>query len=143
MSMSSARSFPAMLTVNYRTELPLGGYARWAAARTNVTSLTADLDGDGYANLFEYALGLDPAVPTSGALPLIVNPATLELTYQRPAAVVDVSYQVEWAATPAGPWSATGLSQQILTDDGATRTIRATLPKGAAAQRFVRLKVIR
>ena len=135
--------FPATLTVNYRTELPLGGYARWAVAHTNVTSLTADLDGDGYANLFEYALGLDPAVPTSGALPLIVNPTTLELTYQRPAAVVDVSYQVEWAATPAGPWSATGLSQQILTDDGATRTIRATLPKGATAQRFVRLKVIR
>ena len=33
------------------------------------------------------------------------------------------------------------ITQQILADDGVTRTIRATLPKGIGTQRFVRLKV--
>lgn len=132
---------PATLTVNYRTELPLGSYARWAAARTNFTSLIADLDGDGYANLMEYALGLDPAVPDQGATPLVIAGNLLHFTYSRPTAVTDVSYQVEWAATLGSTWSSAGLIQQILSEDGFTRTIRATLPKGATGQRFVRLKV--
>ncbi len=132
---------PATLTVNYRPELPLGSYARWAAARTNVTSLTADLDGDGYNNLFEYATGLDPAVPNHGALPLVVDASSLQLTYTRPVAVTDVSYQVEWADTLGATWSGTGVIQQILSDNGVTRTIRATMPKGVGTQRFVRLKV--
>jgi hypothetical protein len=133
--------FPATLTVNYRTEFPLGSYARWAASRTNVTALTADLDGDGYANLFEYALGLDPATPNSGALPLTIETAALQFIYNRPAAVTDVSYQIEWATTLGAMWSPTGVTQQILSDNGVTRTIRATVPKGVNAQRFVRLKV--
>ena len=40
-------------TLNYRTERPLGSYARWAAARGNVSDPTADLDSDGYNNFFE------------------------------------------------------------------------------------------
>ena len=55
--------------------------------------------------------------------------------------VTDVSYQVEWAGTISSAWSSAGVTQQILGDDGVTRTIRATLPIGATGQRFVRLKV--
>ncbi len=66
---------------------------------------------------------------------------SLHFTYRRPVAVTDVNYQVEWAATLASAWSSAGVTQQILTDDGVTRTIRAALPKGANSQRFVRLKV--
>jgi len=135
-----AGGVPATLTVNYRTELPFGSYVRWAATRTNVTSLTADLDGDGYENLFEYALGLDPAAPDDGVLRLVVHATSLEFTYTRPVAVVDVDYQVEWAAILGSPWTSAGVRQQILADDGITRTIRVTIPKGAIGQRFVRLK---
>ena len=133
---------PATLTVIYTTELPLGSYARWAAARANVNSPTADLDGDGYDNLFEYAVGLDPAVPDHGALSLVLDNASLYLTYARSVDVTDVSYQVEWAGTIDSVWSSTGVSQQILSDNGVIRTIRVTLPKGATGQRFVRLKVV-
>ena len=132
---------PATLTVNYRFELPLGSYACWAAARTNVNSLTADLDGDSYNNLFEYATGLDPAVPNHGATPLASDHASLYFTYTHAVAVTDVSYQVEWTDTLGSAWSSTGVMRQILSDDGVHRTIRAVLPKGATGQRFVRLKI--
>ncbi len=135
---------PATLTVNYWREIPLGSYDHWAAAHTNVTSLTADLDDDGYDNLFEYSLGLDPAVPDRGATPLTVNAASLYLIYIRPASVTDVSYQVEWANTiDAAMWSSAGVTQQIVSDDGVRRTIRAVIPKGPGTQRFVRLKASR
>ncbi len=135
---------PATCTVNYWPELPVGSYERWAAAHTNVTSLTADFDGDGYNNLFEYALDLDPAVPNQSATPLTIDNASLYLTYVRPASVTDVSYQIEWANTiDATTWSSMGVTQQIVSDDGTRRVIRATVPKSAGAQRFVRLKVSR
>lgn len=135
---------PATLTVNYWPELPLASYGHWAAARSNVNSPTADLDGDGYNNLFEYAAGLDPAVPEHNAIPLVVNGASLHLTYTRAAAVTDVTWRVEWANTiDATTWSTAGVTQQIISDDGSRRTIRAIIPKGATGSRFVRLKVIR
>jgi hypothetical protein len=134
---------PATLAVSYTTEIPLGTYARWATAHTNVDSLTADLDGDGYNNLFEYALGLDPGVPDYAATPLVINGSSLELTYTRPVSVTDISYQVEWADDIDGIWSSTGVTQQLISDDGVRRTFRAMIPKGASGHRFVRLKVAR
>jgi hypothetical protein len=92
----------------------------------------------------EYALGLDPAVPDHNATPLAINGAWLELTYVRPAGVTDVSYQVEWAdSVDALTWSKASVTQQIVSDDGTNRVIRATVPKGPGARRFVRLKVSR
>ncbi|MDB6033180.1 MAG: hypothetical protein JWM16_3518 [Verrucomicrobiales bacterium] len=133
---------PATLTINYWREIPLGTYARWATAHPSATSLIADPDGDGYKNLLEYALGLDPAVPDQGATPLTSDSTSLYLTYTRPTAITDVSYQVEWASTIASAnWSTAGVTQQIINDDDVRRTIRATLPKPITGQRFVRLKV--
>ena len=134
---------PATLTVTYTTELPIGSYERWAAARPVVTSPEGNPDGDNYANLMEFALGLDPSVPNQGVTPLQVEATTLTFTYARPNAVTDVTYQVEWSASLDAPvWSTTGVTQQILGDNGVTRTLRATLPRGATGQRFVRLKVV-
>jgi hypothetical protein len=134
---------PATLTVNYWPELPLGSYLRWAGSHTNIGSITADLDGDGYNNLFEYALSLDPAVADHDATPLVVDATSLYLTYVQPAVINDVTYQVEWADALDGAWSSAGVTRQILSDDGTRRTIRATAPKGATDQRFVRLKITR
>ena len=72
----------------------------------------------------------------------VVGSTFLELTYQRPANVTDVSYEVQWSDNiDAGAWSSTGVTQQIMSDNGVTRTIRALIPKGATSHRFVRLKV--
>jgi hypothetical protein len=133
---------PATLMLSYSPVIPVGTYARWADLRTNVTSPTADLDGDGYDNLFEYGLGLDPAVPTHGAMLPNLNAGSFEFTYLRPAGVTDVSYQVEWADDiNAASWNSIGVTQQILSDDGTHRTIRAFVPKGSGSRRFLRLKV--
>lgn len=134
---------PATFNVNYWKEIPAGTYARWAA-QTNAGSPGEDLDGDRYDNLLEYGLGLDPLVPDRAATPLIVNGGFLEFTYSRPAAVTDLSYQVQWAdQVDATVWSSTGVIQTILSDDGTHRIIRAMIPRGAGTQRFVRLKLTR
>lgn len=132
---------PATLTVNYRLEAPLGAYDRWAAGQTPTRFPMADDDGDGYVNLMEYALGLNPDAPERGALALRGDATTLELIYSRPVLASDVGYAVEWADSLNGPWSSAGVAQEIIADNGVTRRIRATLPKGPGAQRFVRLKV--
>jgi hypothetical protein len=132
-----------VLTINYRLELPLGSYARWAAAYTNAAFPMEDPDGDGYENLVEYALALHPAVAERGALQLSVDATSLHFTYTRPVAVTDVSYQVEWAVTLGSTWHSAGVTQRILSDNGAIRTLGVTIPKGITSQRFVRLKVAR
>jgi hypothetical protein len=135
---------PATLTVNYWPELPVGSYDRWAASHPNSSAPDENPDGDNYKNLLEFALGLDPSLPEHGATPLTFDNSSLYLTYTRPSAVTDVSYRVEWANTVDSTiWITTGVTQQIISDDGARRTIRATVPKGAGLQRFVRLKVTR
>jgi hypothetical protein len=135
---------PATLMLSYSPEIPVGTYARWASVRTNVNSPMADLDGDGYNNFFEYALGLDPAVPTHGATLPAVNATSFEFTYLRPAGVTDTTYEVEWAdRLEAAPWNGTGVTQQIIADDGTNRLIRAVVPKGSSGRRFLRLKVAR
>jgi hypothetical protein len=136
-----AGGLPATFTVNYWPELPLGSYARWASTRPSVSSPNIDLDGDGYDHFFEYAVGLDPSVPDRGATMLAFDNAWLHFTYIRPANVTDVTYQVEWADALGSTWSSAGVTQQILSDDGVNRIIRAVLPKGGSTQRFVRLKV--
>lgn len=134
---------PATLTVSYHLEVPIGTYERWAAGRVDGSLPTDDPDGDGLDNLMEYALGLDPLAPEHGATRLEANGAALQFTHPRASAATDTSYAVEWSDTLAGPWSSTGVTQQIVADDGSLRTLRATLPKGAAGQRFVRLRVWR
>ncbi|HUR46359.1 MAG TPA: glycosyl hydrolase, partial [Candidatus Saccharimonadales bacterium] len=132
---------PATLIVNYWPELPVGSYARWAAARGSL-SPGGDTDGDHYNNLMEYALGLDPTVIDKNATPLVLNSGSLSLTYNRPVGVTDVSYQVEWSdRIDSNLWSSVGVTQEIVNDDGVQRTIRTTIPRGGTGQRFVRLKV--
>lgn len=132
---------PATLAVNYRLALPPGGYAVWAAGHPGAASPADDLDGDGYDHLFEYALGLDPSQPERDVVSVSQNAASLYLTYSRPVAISDARFQVEWTGTLGAIWIPSGVTQQIIADDGERRTIRAVIPKSGAARRFVRLKV--
>ncbi|MFM1769162.1 MAG: hypothetical protein RJA22_1691 [Verrucomicrobiota bacterium] len=132
---------PAALEVAYWNELPRGTYARWAAARPGLGDPSGDPDHDGYSNLMEYALGLDPAVPSPQALQLAHQGTILSLTFRRPSEVLDVKYSVEWASDPgAFNWNTNSVFTQIIADDGATRTLQSLLPTGTN-RRFLRLKV--
>jgi hypothetical protein len=102
-----------------------------------------DSDRDGLVNLLEYATGSHPRQPSPPPGQLVKNGDTLEFTYTRPvAALTELSYQPEAAASPAGPWSPAGITDTILTDDGVTQTVKSTVPADTTA-RFLRLRVTR
>jgi hypothetical protein len=49
---------------------------------------------------------------------------------------------VQWSDTlEAASWNGSGVSEQILSDDGTHQQVKATLPAGSAGRRFVRLRV--
>jgi len=112
---------------------------------------TADPDGDGIANLMEYALNLDPNVP--GVIGLPVQGTTnvggndyLTLTYTRVKSATDISYVVEVSGDlvtwNSGP-SYTATVSVTDNPDGITQTVvvRDLVPMGSATSRFIRLKI--
>jgi hypothetical protein len=141
-AVDKAGGTPAILTITYWLEPPLGSYLRWSSGFTNLGPPSADFDGDGYDQWFEYALGLDPTVPDTGALQLTLDGAQLTLAFTRPSSALDVSYQLEWCDDlGVGAWSAANVTTRIVADDGVRRSIQTSLPAGNSGQRFVRLKV--
>ena len=112
---------------------------------------TDDPDKDGLTNLQEYAFNLNPGAPESG-LPghparLSFLPPHLGFTYRRNPQAVDLTYSIEGSNDLADPasWNPLApLEENMLSDDGETRVIEATVPKPADAPGyFLRLKVSR
>jgi hypothetical protein len=65
---------------------------------------TADPDGDGLANLLEYALGSNPLVANTSALIVVGHDASSNLTFTFPRARSDVTYIVQ-GSTNLQSWS--------------------------------------
>lgn len=101
-----------------------------------------DADQDGIVNVMERFLGLDPNLP--GALPVALerDGGMLEFTYPRMvSALPENTFEVQWSDDlTAGSWSTSGVTEQILGDDGTTQQILALVPEGTG-RRFVRLAV--
>ena len=117
----------------------------WFASYDN-TGTAADLhdfDADGMVNLMEFALGTHPHQPAGPPLTLVKNGTVLEYTYTRPvASLAELIHEPEFASTPAGPWSAEGITSTVVSDDGVMQSVRAAAPASAGAG-FVRLRVSR
>jgi hypothetical protein len=109
----------------------------------------ADPDGDGTVNLLEYALDLNPNVPSVQGLPTAqIDPACncLTLTYTQVLSAIDLIYSAESASDPGGPWSTNGIISTVITNTGLTQTIKASdagNPIPPASERFMHLKVSR
>jgi hypothetical protein len=104
----------------------------------------ADPDKDNISNLIEFALNTDPT--KSGSLPTSVacEGADLTLTYtRRKSALGEVAFSTLWANAPDGPWNATGVSEQILSDDGTLQQVKARVLINGALQKFFRLRITR
>jgi len=119
---------------------------------TNNPAISGDLadpDGDGVANLLEYALDGDPNVADAGSLPVPAGDAAcgcLSLIYTKTIAATDLIYTPEAADAPDGSWSTNGISQSIIDADTETLTIRASdmnHPLATAGKRFFHLKIAR
>ena len=122
----------------------------WRQVHFNTTSNSdsaadsADPDHDGLENLLEWACGLIPTASSSLPTSSVLNGTDIEFNYTRSLAAVNagVTFAVEWSDSLLGTsWSTSGVTQSVLTDNGTTQQMKATLPAGTSGQRFVRLKV--
>ena len=104
---------------------------------------TADADGDGFANLIEYARGTSPNSPTpplAGEITTDSGSKYLSLRVPRDAIHAGVSYSIE-ASADLATWSASGLV--TLANTATLLYVRDNIAFGTAGQgkRFLRLKV--
>ena len=111
-----------------------------------------DPDHDSIDNILEYALGLDPSSAANPGLSGAGTPSAefanhaLSLLYRKNLAATDLEFQVETTTQLGGAeiWEPAVTFDSVVANDGATQTIRATLPPDSEmTHRFVRLSVRR
>ena len=102
----------------------------------------ADPDRDGLKNLLEYALNLSPNTVSRVPASVQATGGNLEYLYDRGTAAFNggTIFQVEWS-DDLTTWSGAGVVETLLSDDGTTQQVKATLPAGSGGRRFVRLRV--
>lgn len=103
-----------------------------------------DYDTDGLPNLLEWACGLNPTVTSPLSTPAAMNGGTIEYVYPRSVSALNAggTFTVEWSDTlPGTSWSSTGVTEQILSDNGTLQQVKALVPAGTGGKRFVRLRV--
>ena len=119
----------------------------WAASQGLTggnAAQSADADGDGLSNLLEWACNLNPTAPNTLATPASLAGSNFELVYSRSVSALNAgaAFQVEWSATLTAPsWQTTGVTEAILSDNGTTQQIKATIPTNNGSRLFARLSV--
>lgn len=108
-----------------------------------ISGPNADPDGDGFANLLEYALGLDPRAAATSGLPEI-GTANGELiyTYTRPVGRSELTYTVQFS-TNLTSWTSEGVTHELVTTADGVEIWRGRVPLTAGPNLFLRLRVTR
>ena len=104
-------------------------------------SAFGDSDHDGYNELLELALGLDPTIPNPGGLPPVtIENGHLTMTLTKKTGV---TFEVQSGSTllPALPDSFSPASTTVLIDDAITLKVRENTPAGSQPRRYLRVKV--
>lgn len=97
-----------------------------------------DFDRDGYVELLELALGLNPTLPNPGGLPPVTNEGgylTMTLTKQP-----GVTYEVQSAGTLL-PNSFSASTTTVLINNATTLKVRDNVPVATPSSRYLRVKV--
>jgi sugar lactone lactonase YvrE len=101
----------------------------------------ADPSGDGVVNLMKYGLLLDPNLSSRAGLPIQeVIGGDLTFTYTKNLAATDLTFTAE-TSTDLLNWTTSGVSEQILSDDGTSQQIRASVSITSPAPGFLRLVI--
>jgi hypothetical protein len=111
------------------------------AANPAVSGPTANPVSDGLNNLLNYAFNGNPLTANPGILPVagvIGNTATL--TYRQNEAATDVAYSIEQTSDFI-TWVTLTPNTNVLSDDGSTRVIRASIPLSTGTPLTLRLRV--
>ena len=120
------------------------GYDAWAyewfGSNAALNAMTADPEGDGAANLMEYALGLDPTSAQASWWPqAVMNAGALEMTVNRNPNASDVQFIVEvsddlvtWVSGSPHTTTVTNTASQLVVRDGEA---------GGKPRRFMRLRI--
>jgi len=141
-SVASASSDFAALTV-------LASFAGWRVeqfssdelADITISGPTADPDGDGFANIVEYALGLSAKSADHSGLPEVITSATDWIyTYVKPTDRLDLSYIVE-TSTDLETWTTSGVTTAQISSINDRETWQARVSLSTTTNVFFRLKV--
>ena len=57
--------------------------------------------------------------------------------------MAELTYQVQWTDDFLTAWSAAGVTETIISDNGLVQQVTATMPSGGNDRRFVQLQVTR
>lgn len=98
--------------VSFNVQIGAMARAAWRQANFGSSSNSGDgadendFDGDGIANLIEYAYGLDPKQSSAGQLPVPERTGDqLRIRFTPPAGIIGVLHGVEWSSTlEPGSW---------------------------------------
>ena len=116
-----------------------------AGANTTAAADLADWEGDGFRNIMEYALNLDPLSPDGNAQPPVtIEGGYLTLSYVPKSWATDLTYVVE-ASTDLVNWSAADVESVDVEDrEPADRvTFRYKHPVGQGGPAWLRLSITR
>lgn len=118
-------------------------YAEWAAANgLGVTTKSADDDGDGYTNLFEYALGASPNSPADirqqTAVADVSGQKYLQVSLSRSLVRPGLTWSLERSADMVNWTTATS---SVITNTATELTLRDSLPLSGNEKRFIRVRV--
>lgn len=103
-----------------------------------------DADGDGELNLLEFATGQDPNRAGLLVTPLLVDDGTVTFRYiwSNGAVREGVNFEVLWSnSLEDSSWSSSGVSEEVIHDDGTTQTVLATVARVQGAKLFLSLRV--
>ena len=98
--------------------------------------------GDHISNFLKFATGLSPATPDAppGVLSNDTDPMTFHYTRNTDALADGFSFVVEWIDDlSSGQWQSSGVTETYV--DGHIQDVAASIPRGGAMQRYVRLRV--
>jgi len=98
--------------------------------------------GDGITNLLKYALNANPKASTPDLLPaLALDGDNITFTYRQNNAATDLTYVVD-QSQDLTTWTTASPCTTVLSDDGVTRHLQATFPRGTATKLLLRLRVV-
>ena len=118
-------------------------YAEWAATNgLSTATKSGDDDGDGYSNLFEYALGAGPTTASDirqlTAVAEVTGQKYLQVSMSRSLVRPGLTWSLERSADMVN-WTAA--SSAVITDSATELTLRDTLPLNGNEKRFIRMRV--